>query len=108
VELCLFRIVQEALTNVVKHSSASTATVSLYATGDTLQLSVADNGCGFNTSATADRQGLGLESMRERLHLVDGELVIRSRAGEGTTIDARVPLTTLASEPAADGSTRVA
>src|SRR6185295_4000083 len=107
-KLCLFRIVQEGLTNVVKHSGAREAHVTLKGSGDELQLRIADFGCGFDEAAAADRGGLGLASMRERLRLVGGELTITSRAGQGTTIDARVPLTDLRDRSAGGHSARVA
>ena len=89
VELCLFRIAQEGLNNVVKHSGAREADVTLQAIGGVLVLSVADVGCGFDPAA-AVKDGLGLASIRERLRLIEGEFTIRSKPGEGTTIIARV------------------
>jgi PAS domain S-box-containing protein len=108
VALCLFRIVQEGLNNVIKHSGATEAHVTLSGTSEALQVSIADSGRGFDETAAADRDGLGLASMRERLRLIGGELTIRSRAGQGTTIDARVPLTIPAGQSAASDSVRVA
>ena len=92
VELCLFRIVQEALTNVVKHSGVREAHVTLNGTNDALLLRVVDFGRGFDEVVAAGQDGLGLASMRERLRLIGGDLIIRSRPSRGTTIDARVPL----------------
>ena len=83
VELCLFRIVQEGLNNVVKHSGASEAQVTLRVTGDVLVLTVADVGRGFDEAGAAVQDGLGLASMRERLRLIDGEFTVRSAAGSG-------------------------
>ncbi len=108
VELCLFRIVQEGLNNVVKHSGAPEAHVTLSGTGDALVVSVEDFGRGFDQDAAAGRVGLGFASMRERLRLVGGELTIRSRAGQGTSIDARVPLTNSRGQSAVSASVRVA
>jgi PAS domain S-box-containing protein len=108
VDLCLFRVVQEGLTNVVKHSGAPEAHVTLSVTRDALLLSIADLGRGFDQTAAADRDGLGIASMRERLRLIGGELTIRSRAGQGTTIGARVPLSDSSGQAAAAGSPRVA
>lgn len=102
-ELCLFRIVQEGLNNVVKHSGAREAHVTLCANAGSLVLSVSDSGEGFDAGHTPSRGGLGLASMRERLRLVNGELTIRSELGQGTTIVARVPL-----PKAASGTPRVA
>ena len=108
VQLCLFRIVQEGLNNVVKHSGAGQARVTLVGTGEALVLSVADFGRGFNEADAAARDGLGLASMRERLRLVGGELTISSRSGQGTTLEARVPLTSPRGQSAFARSERVA
>ena len=70
VELCLFRIVQEALNNIVKHSGAKQAHVELVGTASHIRLRIVDAGVGFDTSAKAARGGLGLASMRERLRLL--------------------------------------
>jgi signal transduction histidine kinase len=90
--LCLYRIAQEALRNVVKHSAARGAGVGLTAGAGALCLSVADTGAGFDPAAAARRGGLGLVSMRERLRLVGGTLDLQSRPGHGTRLDVRVPL----------------
>jgi signal transduction histidine kinase/ABC-type uncharacterized transport system substrate-binding protein len=108
VEVCLFRIVQEGVSNVVKHSGAHEAYVMLSGTRDELVLSVADSGRGFDEAGITSQDGLGLASMRERLRLIGGELTIRSRAGQGTRIDARVPLANPAGRPVASNSERVA
>ncbi len=89
VALCLFRIVQETLQNVIKHSGAVEAEVSLAVENGYLELRVADPGAGF---APEDQQqsGLGLMSMRERVHSIGGDLVIHSAPGQGTRIGVRV------------------
>jgi signal transduction histidine kinase len=92
IALCLFRVLQEALQNGVKHSGVRHFKVELHATPGEIQLSVSDAGIGFNWQDTINRQGLGLISMRERLQLVEGNLAIKSEPGHGTTISARVPL----------------
>jgi signal transduction histidine kinase len=91
VSLCIFRVVQEALHNVVKHSLARSAFVRLSGTTDGLQLQIADSGVGFTLDAQ-DGQGLGLVSMRERVHFLGGKLIIHSAPGNGTRIGVRVPL----------------
>jgi PAS domain S-box-containing protein len=101
VALCLFRVVQEGLNNVIKHSGAGAAQVMLRGTNDALLLSIADSGRGFETDVSG-RAGLGLASIAERLRLIGGEVTIRSRPGRGTTIDARVPLAHEARVTAAD------
>lgn len=90
--LCLFRIAQEGLSNVVKHSSAREARLLLIGTADALTLSIVDTGRGFDEAAVAETGGLGLVSMRERLRQVGGELTVTSMKGHGTTVVARVPL----------------
>ena len=92
VELCLYRIAQEALSNVVKHSGGTTAFVKVAMCGKTINLCVADDGIGFDTGAM--RGGIGLTSMRERLRLVGGELFIKSSAETGTELVAEINLAT--------------
>ena len=93
VSLCLFRVLQEALQNAVKHSAVQNFTVEMYGTKEGISLIVTDSGIGFDWHDTMDHKGLGLISMRERLRLVNGELSIQSAPGRGTTVNARVPLT---------------
>ncbi|HKB00945.1 MAG TPA: sensor histidine kinase, partial [Gemmataceae bacterium] len=88
--LCLYRIVQEALRNVVRHSGTDRAVVELSGTADGVRLRIGDDGSGFDPCH--GNGGLGLVSMRERLNLVGGQMVIDSRPGGGTRIDVRVPL----------------
>jgi signal transduction histidine kinase len=92
VTLCFFRITQESLRNSVKHSGAEAVRVLLVRTRNAVRLSVSDNGCGFDTKSEKMRAGLGFISMRERLHVVGGELHIYSRPRRGTRIEASVPL----------------
>ena len=94
VSLCLFRVLQEALQNAVKHSGVRSFMVDLRGTEESIELTVADTGSGFEEQEACTRHGLGLISMRERLHLVHGELSVKSQPGTGTTIRARVPLKT--------------
>ena len=90
--LSLFRVLQEALQNAVKHSGVRRFNVELRGTSKEVQLTVSDLGVGFNPREAMAQSGLGLISMRERLQLVRGELSIRSEAGRGTTISAKAPL----------------
>jgi signal transduction histidine kinase len=94
VELCLFRIVQEALSNVIRHSGAQEARVEVTGRTDAIQLRIADEGAGFDIEAVKKRGGLGLISMQERLRLVGGEISIKSEPSRGTQIDIQIPLTT--------------
>jgi len=98
VALCLFRIAQEALANVVKHSGASTARVALSAATNVVVLRVEDAGCGFVSDGAAD--GLGLISMRERARSVGGDIIVRSLPGLGTAIETRIPVPRLSALPA--------
>lgn len=92
VELCMYRIAQEALSNVVKHSGGTTAFVRVSMRGKAISLCVADDGIGFDTGAA--RGGIGLTSMRERLRLVGGELFIKSSSETGTELVAEINLAT--------------
>jgi PAS domain S-box-containing protein len=100
--LCVYRIVQEALQNVVKHGRTDRARVELTAAAGWLRLRISDDGAGFDPFARG-AEGLGLVSMRERLALVGGRIVIDSRPGGGTRIDVCVPLPAAdATDPASD------
>jgi signal transduction histidine kinase len=92
IALCLFRVLQEALQNAVKHSGERRFKVELCGTSAQIQLTVKDLGVGFDPQDAFNHRGIGLISMRERLQLVDGELSIQSEPGHGTTINACVPL----------------
>jgi signal transduction histidine kinase len=94
ISLCLFRVLQEALQNAVKHSGAQYFRVELRATSEEICMEVADQGIGFDRHEAIMSQGLGLISMRERLQLVRGEFFIESEPGRGTKIRARAPLGT--------------
>lgn len=89
--LCLFRVAQEALRNVARHAQARTVEVSLRSLDGGLQLAVQDDGRGFDPAVQRPRPSLGLASMRERVHLLGGELDIDTVPGRGTTIVAWVP-----------------
>lgn len=90
--LVLYRVVQEALQNAVKHSGAPRVMVSFRATPDELVLRVADAGRGFAPELVEEPRGLGLAGMRERLRLVGGGLRLESAPGEGTIVEAWLPL----------------
>jgi PAS domain S-box-containing protein len=89
---CLFRVLQEALSNAVRHAGVPHVSVSLRRTPATIELQVSDRGVGFDSTAMSARDGLGLISMKERLHLVKGEIHVESQRGAGTTVRARVPI----------------
>lgn len=92
VSLCLFRVLQEALHNAVRHSQVSQFDVTLRGNGKTIDLAVRDEGIGFDVDAASRGPGLGLTSMKERLKLIGGELIIESQSAGGTTVTARVPV----------------
>ena len=91
-EVALYRIAQEALTNVARHAQARRVLVSLAREGHLVRLSVEDDGVGFDVASRRASGGLGHFGMQERLGLVGGSLRIHSRPGEGTCIVAEVPL----------------
>jgi signal transduction histidine kinase len=92
IETTLYRIVQEALTNVVRHSAATHVSVLLEQTSQHVRVIVEDNGSGFDTSTIRQERNLGLYGMEERATLIDGSLRIEAEPGMGTTIVVHVPL----------------
>ncbi len=94
VALAMFRVVQEAVTNAVKHAGVRQVTVALNGRPGEIRVEVADAGTGFDPDAVVGCHAPGLVGMRERVRLAGGELLIQSRPGAGTSISARVPLAT--------------
>jgi PAS domain S-box-containing protein len=92
ISLCLFRVLQEALHNSAKHSGVRHFEVRLWGMSGEIHLTVRDSGSGFVREAVKKSRGLGLISMEERLKLLDGTFSIASQPKRGTTIHARVPL----------------
>jgi signal transduction histidine kinase len=90
-ETALYRIVQEALTNVIKHANARTVSVVLTRKGEAVVVVIEDDGRGFDLTANRDK-GLGLVGMRERIALVGGRLSVESAPDRGTTVAVEVPL----------------
>jgi two-component system NarL family sensor kinase len=91
--LCLFRVAQEAIRNVHKHSGCREALVELDEMSSSLRLRISDRGNGFDPTSAEASQGLGLLSMEERLRSMGGELFVHSRPGGGTCIEASIPAT---------------
>jgi signal transduction histidine kinase len=89
ISICLYRFVQEALTNVLRHAKASSVKVRLSYRKNMITLTVLDDGQGMNT--TYYLEGIGLQGMRERLNLLGGRLVLRSSPGNGVRVSACVP-----------------
>src|SRR5271169_34951 len=92
ISLCLFRVLQEALQNALKHSGVRRFDVELRNSSNEIQLTVRDSGSGFDAEAALKTHGLGLISMAERVKLVGGRLSVDSQPHRGTTIRASVPL----------------
>jgi signal transduction histidine kinase len=91
IALCLFRVLQEALHNSAKHSGVRHFGVRLWLSSDEVHLAVSDSGAGFDIKTVMKGRGLGLTSMRERVRLVSGTIVIESKPAAGTTIHVCVP-----------------
>lgn len=89
--LAMFRVLQEALMNALKHSGATRYTVALRGTPDAVTLDVVNNGRGFDPESALAGHGLGLVSIQERLSLVNGEAIVESAVGRGTRVRAWVP-----------------
>ena len=102
--LCLYRVAQEALRNIVRHANARYATVLISAAQGGLHLSIEDDGVGFDPKTVGAKARLGLVSMQERVRLVGGSLTIHSEPGNGTRIDLRVPLLDESPRPEYDTS----
>jgi PAS domain S-box-containing protein len=92
VALCMFRVAQEALANVVKHSGARDAQVQFSANAIGISLRIADQGKGFNLGIRNPAAGIGLIGMSERLRLVGGRILVKSETGRGTEILAEAPV----------------
>jgi PAS domain S-box-containing protein len=92
VSLCLYRIIQESLHNVVRHSHSTAARVELVGEGDDLRLTVTDEGQGFDVHEARRTGGLGLLSMQERMRLLHGTMAVYSTPGHGASVEASVPL----------------
>ncbi len=90
--LCIYRVVQESLRNVVKHSGAEKAEVVISCTPAEIKLCISDEGAGFDRDSDKTKTGIGLIGMRERLLLIGGEISIDSQPSRGTRIAARIPL----------------
>lgn len=92
IEITLYRLIQEALTNVEKHADASAIALKLDHQGGKVRLDLKDNGCGFDPQENRHMLGIGLRNMRERVELLGGEYRLDSGVGEGTRIRVALPL----------------
>jgi signal transduction histidine kinase len=91
-ELAALRVAQEGLANAIQHAQAGSIRLTLHRNGSGAQIRVADDGRGFEPDANGPNQGLGLRLMRERVAELGGALVVTSRVGEGTVIEATLPV----------------
>jgi PAS domain S-box-containing protein len=92
IALCLYRVAQEGMKNIIAHSRAKTCEIFLEGTGSSICLTVSDKGAGFDPLEVRQKPGLGLSSMRERIQLVSGDFSVETKPGQGTTIRVCVPL----------------
>lgn len=92
ITIALYRVTQECLTNIVKHSGSHRARVALTEGPGVLDLTVVDRGAGFDTNELPSKAGLGLVSVRERARRMGGDVHISSKPGHGTTVTVQVPL----------------
>jgi signal transduction histidine kinase len=93
--LCLFRITEEGLTNIARHSGAKFARVHVHGEADGIHLTIEDSGVGFDMAARERKPGLGIISMRERLRALKGTVRMDSAPGRGTRIDVMIPASSL-------------
>jgi signal transduction histidine kinase len=96
---CVFRVIQEALTNCVRHSKARRISVTVTGHQDELAIAVRDDGVGFDP--TQRRGGLGLRGIEERVKELAGTVTISGDAGKGTTLEIHVPVTAMTEVPLA-------
>lgn len=93
-DLIVFRILQEALNNIIKHSSASHINIKLEHSDGVLRLHINDNGIGFDAAHLApEKQGMGLHNIHKRAVIIGGEVLVRSKPGEGTGLTIIIPYT---------------
>jgi signal transduction histidine kinase len=96
-ETAVYRLVQEALTNIAKHAQASRVDVTVTEGERSVKVTIEDNGIGFDT--TSETSGFGVAGMTERVGLVGGEMAIESKPGSGTSIRAELPATRVGGKP---------
>ena len=104
-KICIYRIVQEALNNAARHASSRTASVTVAQDSEKIQVSIVDQGCGFETRQV---RGLGLVGMDERVKRLGGSLTVESIPGQGTTVKAELPLPSTVTSESHEASSRAA
>jgi PAS domain S-box-containing protein len=106
IALCIYRVIQECLRNVARHSKAPEAHISLVGHPDGIRLSIRDSGIGFDMNEVKQKAGLGFTGMRERVRLARGTLSIRSQPEKGTVVKVLIPVPEEKHEEAADSTRR--
>ncbi len=93
IEINLYRIIQEAVNNIIKHSKATRVSIRLYEDDGRIYLKISDNGCGFRKGMLKfNKNGLGLIGMKERANLLNGEFSISSTPKRGTKLEVCIPV----------------
>ena len=92
IEIVLYRIIQECVNNVIKHSRANQLDISLIKDGDGISVSIEDNGKGFNTKDTTKFEGIGLKNIASRIEFLKGTVEFDSAEGRGTMVSIHVPV----------------
>lgn len=92
VEILIFRVIQELITNIIKHAEATQADIHLTQYDDRINLMVEDNGKGFDTHQIVNKSGMGLVGIEKRIQNLDGNMEIESIKGKGTTVIINIPI----------------
>lgn len=92
IEVSIYRVVQEAMNNIVKHSGATNASIDISQSEGMVRARIKDNGKGFSKDALKQQGGIGLEIMKNRVRLLEGKIKFQSAAGKGTTVDIQIPV----------------
>jgi signal transduction histidine kinase len=91
-EISIFRVIQELITNIIKHAQATEATISITQHEDSLSIIVEDNGLGFDVKKSIDKDGMGLSSIEKRIEHLEGSMEVDSNLGKGTNILIDIPI----------------
>ncbi|MCP4126013.1 MAG: histidine kinase [Gammaproteobacteria bacterium] len=91
IEITVYRVIQEALTNIERHAGSCSVNMRIWQQGDMVRLVIKDDGCGFDPESDVRVEGIGLRNMRERVELLGGEFEIQSEPGTGTLLKASLP-----------------
>ena len=92
IEIMIYRIIQECLQNIIKHADASKVDISITLDNDEIDVTIEDNGVGFDTSLMEEKEGMGMKNIKSRVEFLNGQLDINSQPGNGTVVAFFVPL----------------